>query len=292
MPFSTEENLTDLAVERWSNVPDPRLRKIMTSLVKHLHGWVRDIEPTEAEWATAIEFLTATGKLCDAKRQEFILLSDTLGVSMLVDSINHRLSTKATPTTVTGPFHIHDSPEVADGASMSGDAPGIPCFVEGKVMDFDGKPIGNAVLDIWQTDGEGLYEAQVDERGAYMRGIYHSKPDGTYLIRTVAPIGYTIPLDGTVGALFSKTSISPYRPAHIHFLLESPGYHRIITHLFQKGDQYIDTDVVYGVKEPLIVEFQKKKAGEKAPNGEILNTSFYVVHYDFTLQKLAQSKAA
>ena len=292
MPFSTEENLTDLAMERWSNVPDPRLRQIMVSLVKHLHGWVRDIEPTEAEWATAIEFLTATGKLCDAKRQEFILLSDTLGVSMLVDSINHRLSTKATPTTVTGPFHIHDSPEVADGESMSGDAPGIPCFVEGKVMDFDGKPIGNALLDIWQTDGEGLYEAQIEERGAYMRGIYHSKPDGTYLIRTVAPIGYTIPLDGTVGNLFSKTNISPYRPAHIHFLLESPGYHRIITHLFQKGDKYIDTDVVYGVKEPLIVEFQKKKAGEKAPNGEILNTPFYVVHYDFTLQKLAQSKAA
>jgi hydroxyquinol 1,2-dioxygenase len=193
---------------------------------------------------------------------------------------------------VTGPFHIHDSPEVADGASMSGDAPGIPCFVEGKVMDFDGKPLGNVMLDIWQTDGEGLYEAQIEERGAYMRGIYHSKPDGTYLIRTVAPIGYTIPLDGTIGSLFAKTTISPYRPAHIHFLLESPGFHRIITHLFQKGDQYIDTDVVYGVKEPLIVEFVKHKAGEKAPNGEVMSTSFYVVHYDFTLQKLSQAKAA
>ena len=292
MPFSTEENLTDLAVERWSNIPDPRLRKIMTSLVKDLHGWVRDIEPTEEEWITAINFLTETGKICTDKRQEFILLSDTLGVSMLVDSINHRLSSKATPTTVTGPFHIHDSPELADGQSMSGDAPGIPCFVEGKVVDFDGKPLGNVMLDIWQTDGEGLYEAQVDASNAYMRGIYHSKADGTYLIRTVAPIGYTIPLDGTVGSLFGKTNISPYRPAHIHFLLESPGFHRIITHLFQKGDQYIDTDVVYGVKEPLIVEFVKKKAGEKAPNGEILNTPFYVVHYDFTLQKLSQAKAA
>ena len=211
---------------------------------------------------------------------------------MLVDSINHRLSTKATPTTVTGPFHIHDSPEIADGQSMSGDAPGMPCFVEGKVMDFDGKPLGNVLLDIWQTDGEGLYEAQVDATNAYMRGIYHSKADGSYLIRTVAPIGYTIPLDGTVGNLFGKTKISPYRPAHIHFLLETPGFHRIITHLFQKGDQYIDTDVVYGVKEPLIVEFVKKKAGEKAPNGEVINTPFYVVHYDFTLQKLSQSKAA
>lgn len=292
MPFSTEANLTDLAAERWSHIPDQRLRKIMTSLVKHLHGWVRDIEPTEAEWMAAIEFLTETGKLCTDKRQEFILLSDTLGVSMLVDSINHRLSSKATPTTVTGPFHIHGSPEIADGESMSGEAPGIPCFVEGKVADFDGKPLGNVMLDIWQTDGEGLYEAQMETDSSYMRGIYHSRPDGTYLIRTVAPIGYTIPLDGTVGTLFSKTNISPYRPAHIHFLLDSPGYHRIITHLFQKGDQYIDTDVVYGVKEPLIVEFQKKKAGEKAPNGDVMNTPFYVVHYDFTLQKLSQAKAA
>ena len=292
MPFSTEENLTDLAVERWSNIPDPRLRKIMTSLVKHLHGWVRDIEPTEEEWIAAVNFLTETGKICTDKRQEFILLSDTLGVSMLVDSINHRLSSKATPTTVTGPFHIHDSPEIADGQSMSGDAPGIPCFVEGKVMDFDGKPLGNVMLDVWQTDGEGLYEAQVEASNAYMRGIYHSKADGSYVVRTVAPIGYTIPLDGTVGGLFGKTNISPYRPAHIHFLLDSPGFHRIITHLFQKGDQYIDTDVVYGVKEPLIVEFVKKKTGEKAPGGEVMTTPFYVVHYDFTLQKLSQAKAA
>jgi hydroxyquinol 1,2-dioxygenase len=292
MPYVTEENLTGIVAERWSNVPDPRLRQIMTSLVKHLHAWVRDIEPTEAEWFAAIDFLTRTGKLCTDKRQEFILLSDTLGVSMLVDAINHRLSTKATPTTVTGPFHIDDSRVLEDGANMAAGAPGIPCFVQGKVADFDGKPLGNVKLDIWQTDGEGLYEAQVEGSEDYMRGIYHSRPDGTYLIETVAPIGYTIPLDGTVGELFSHTKISPYRPAHIHFMIESPGFHKVTTHLFQKGDKYIDTDVVYGVKEPLIVEFQKKNAGEKAPNGNIMNKPFYVVDYDFTLQKLAQAKAA
>jgi hydroxyquinol 1,2-dioxygenase len=292
MPYVTEENLTSIVKERWNNVPDPRLRKIMTSLITHLHAWIRDIEPTEAEWITAIDFLTRTGQLCTDKRQEFILLSDTLGVSMLVDSINHRLSGKATPTTVTGPFHIDHSPEIADGESMSKDAPGIPCFVEGIVRDVDGRPIANAKLDVWQTDGEGLYEAQVEADDAYMRGIYHSRSDGTYLVNTVAPIGYTIPLDGTVGELFSKTTISPYRPAHIHFLLDAPGYHRVITHLFQKGDQYIETDVVYGVKEPLIVEFQKKPAGEKAPNGEVMKKPFYVIHYDFNLQKLAQAKAA
>jgi hydroxyquinol 1,2-dioxygenase len=292
MPYVTEENLTGIVAERWNNVPDPRLRKIMTSLVKHLHAWVRDIEPTEAEWFAAIDFLTRTGKLCTDKRQEFILLSDTLGVSMLVDAINHRLSTKATPTTVTGPFHIDNSPELEIGANMAGHAPGIPCFIQGKVSDFDGKPLGNVKLDIWQTDGEGLYEAQIEGEEGYMRGIYHSRADGTYLIETVAPIGYTIPLDGTVGELFSHTSISPYRPAHIHFMIESPGFHKVTTHLFQKGDKYIETDVVYGVKEPLIVEFQKKSAGEKAPNGEVMKKPFYVVDYDFTLQKLAQAKAA
>jgi hydroxyquinol 1,2-dioxygenase len=292
MPFVTEENLTGIVADRWSNVPDPRLRKIMTSLIKHLHGWVREIEPSEAEWFAAIDFLTRTGQISTDKRQEFILLSDTLGVSMLVDSINHRLSSKATPTTVTGPFHIDHSPEIADGESMAKDAPGIACFVVGKVSDVDGKPIANAKLDVWQTDGEGLYEAQVEADDAYMRGIYRSQTDGSYVVNTVAPIGYTIPLDGTVGELFAKTSISPYRPAHIHFLLDAPGYHRVTTHLFQKGDQYIETDVVYGVKAPLIVEFEKKPAGQKAPTGEVMSKPFYVVHYDFNLQKLAQAKAA
>jgi hydroxyquinol 1,2-dioxygenase len=293
MPFVTEKNLTDIVLDRWSSVPDPRLRQIMTSLIKHLHSFVREIEPTEAEWFTAIDWLTRTGQLSTDKRQEFILTSDVLGVSMLVDAINHRFSSKATPTTVTGPFHIHESPEFADGADMANGAPGIPCFVHGKVADMDGRPVANVMLDVWQTDGEGLYEAQRPEiTDTWMRGIYHSKADGSYLIRTVAPIGYTIPLDGTVGEVFARNNISPYRPAHIHFMIKAPGFHAVTTHLFQRGDQYIESDVVYGVKEPLIVEFEKKSAGSKAPNGEIMNEPFYEVRYDFTLQRLAQAAAA
>lgn len=293
MPFVTEKNLTDIVLDRWSHVPDPRLRQIMTSLIKHMHSFVREIEPTEAEWFTAIDWLTRTGQLSTDKRQEFILTSDVLGVSMLVDAINHRFSSKATPTTVTGPFHIHDSPEFADGADMAQGAPGIACFVHGKVADMEGRPVANVMLDVWQTDGEGLYEAQRPEiTDTWMRGIYHSKPDGSYLIRTVAPIGYTIPLDGTVGEVFARNNVSPYRPAHIHFMIKAPGFHAVTTHLFQRGDQYIETDVVYGVKEPLIVEFEKKPAGSKAPNGEILNEPFYEVRYDFTLQRLAQAAAA
>lgn len=292
MPYVTEQNLTDIALERWKDIPDPRLRQIMQSLIKHLHGFVRDIEPTEAEWAVAIDWLTRTGQMCSQKRQEFILTSDVLGVSMLVDAINHRRPTGATPSTVEGPFHVPNAPPVANGGDMAAGAPGIPCFVTGTVRGLDGDPVGGAVLDLWQTDGEGLYEDQRDTQGPYMRGLYRSQPDGSYVIRTVAPIAYTIPMDGTVGELMNRTNISHMRPAHIHFALTAPGYHGCVTHLFQKGDDFIETDVVYGVKEPLIVEFVKKPAGSKAPNGETLTTPFYEVKYDFVLERKTAALAA
>jgi hydroxyquinol 1,2-dioxygenase len=291
MPYVNEQNLTDVVLERWQDVPNPRLKQVMQSLIKHLHAFVRDIEPSEKEWALAIDFLTRAGQMSDDKRQEVILFSDVMGVSMLVDAINHRLATGATPSTVEGPFHVANAPSVADGGNMAKGAPGIPCFVSGTVRDLDGKPVGNASLDLWQTDGEGFYESQRGTAEPWMRGIYRTKPDGSYTIRTVAPISYTIPMDGPVGALMQKTDISHMRPAHIHFCLESPGYHRLVTHLFQRGCPYIETDVVYGVKEPLIVEFEKKPAGT-APNGEKVDTPFYVIHYDFVLQKAAKAAAA
>ena len=160
-----------------------------------------------------------------------------------------------------------------------------------KARDLDGRPIEGAVLDVWQTDGEGLYEAQRDVDQPWLRGVYHTKANGSFLIRTVTPIGYTIPMDGTVGELMQRTDISHYRPAHIHFLVEAPGYHRIITHLFQRGDQYLEADVVYGVKQQLIVDFNKRPAGT-APTGERLDTAFYEVNYNFVLQALAQTMAA
>jgi hydroxyquinol 1,2-dioxygenase len=291
MPYVTEKNMTDLAIERWSNIPDPRLRQVMTSLIKHLHGFVREVEPTNAEWFAGIDWLTRVGKMCDDKRQEFILASDVFGVSMLVDAINNRLPSGATPSTVEGPFHIPHSPEFEYGADMAKGAPGIPCFCYGMVRDLDGKPIGGALLDLWQTDGEGLYEAQRPGAEGYMRGVYHTKPDGSYALRTVAPIGYTIPMDGPVGELMSKTKISHFRPAHIHFAVSAPGYKPVVTHLFQKGDRYIETDVVFGVKEPLIVEFVTKKGG-KTPTGETLSQPFYEVKYDFVLQKAAAAQRA
>jgi hydroxyquinol 1,2-dioxygenase len=293
MPNVTEKTLTDVVSQRWSDIPNPRLKQVMTALVKHVHAFVGEIEPTQAEWAMAIDFLTRTGKLCDDKRQEFILLSDVLGVSMLVDAINHRQSNGATPSTVEGPFHVPDAPAMANGANMAANAPGIPCFCVGKVHGLSGEPISGATLDLWQTDGEGLYEAQRPEiEGVWMRGLYRSQGDGSYLIRTVAPISYTIPMDGTIGELMNRTNMSHMRPAHIHFALSAPGYHGLVTHLFQAGDQWINDDAVYGVKDPLIVEFQKMPAGSKAPSGEIMNEPFYVVNYDFVLERKAQAAAA
>ncbi len=291
MPYVTEQNLTDVALERWKDIPDPRLRQIMQSLIKHLHGFVRDIEPTPAEWFAAIDWLTKTGQMCSQKRQEFILTSDVLGVSMLVDAINHRQPGGATPSTVEGPFHVPDAPPVANGGDMANGAPGIPCFVTGSIRDVEGRPVSGAELDLWQTDGEGLYEDQRDTQGPYMRGLYRSQPDGSYAIRTVAPIAYTIPMDGTVGALMNRTNISHMRPAHIHFAINAPGHHGLVTHLFQRGDEFIETDVVYGVKEPLIVEFVKKPPG-KAPTGEMMATPFYEVRYDFVLARKAAALAA
>lgn len=290
MPYVTESNLTDLAVERWSNIPDPRLRQVMMAAIKHLHAFVREVEPTPQEWFAAIDWLTRTGKMCDDKRQEFILASDVMGVSMLVDAINNRMATGATPSTVEGPFHIPHSDEFALGADMAKGAPGIPCIITGTVRDLDGKPVGNAMLDLWQTDGEGLYEAQIG-KDQYMRGVYHARADGTYNVRTVAPIGYTIPMDGPVGDLMGRTKISHMRPAHIHFAVSAPGYKTVITHLFQRGGDYIETDVVFGVKEPLIVDFVKKDAG-KASSGETLATPFYEVKYDFVLVKAAKAQQA
>ncbi len=284
MAYVTEKNLTDVVAERWTDIPDARLRQIMPALIRHLHAFVREIEPTQAEWAIAIDWLTRTGQLCSGKRQEFILMSDVFGISMLVDAINHRQSGRATPSTVEGPFHVPNAPALENAANMAKGAPGIPCFVTGTVRGLDGEAVAGAALDLWQTDGEGLYEDQRDVQEPWMRGLYRSQPDGSFVIRTVVPIAYTVPMDGTVGELINHTNISHMRPAHIHFAITAPGYRSVVTHLFRRGDEYLESDAVYGVKEPLIVDFVEKPAGN-APSGEVLDKPFYEVRYDFVLQK-------
>jgi hydroxyquinol 1,2-dioxygenase len=284
MPYATEENLTDLAVKQWEACHSPRLRQIMQSLVKHLHGFARDVDLKQDEWLMAVDWLAKTGKLCTEKRHEFILLSDVLGMSMLVDAINHRFPDGATPSTVVGPFHIDDSPELPMGANVAEGLAGEPTFLVGTVRDMNGKPVEGAKLDIWQADADGLYESQLGAEEPILRAIFHTGADGKYVIRTIAPPGYSIPMDGTVGDLLRKTDISHFRPAHIHFLITAPGFETLVTHLFKKGAKYIDSDVVFGVKDKLIVEFEKHPAG-KTPTGENSSQPFLVVNYDFVLSK-------
>jgi hydroxyquinol 1,2-dioxygenase len=291
MRYATEQNLTELALERWSDCKTERMRRIMTSLVRHLHGFVREVEPTTEEWLTACNWLARLGQTCDDKRQEFILLSDVLGVSMLVDAINNRFASGATPSTVQGPFHIEDSPQLEKGASMADGIEGMPCFITGTVRGVDGAPIAGAMLDIWQADGEGMYEAQLGVSEPRLRAIYRTGPDGRYAVKTITPIGYSIPMDGPVGELMKQTNISHYRPSHIHFLVEAPGYRRLVTHLFEKGARYIESDVVFGVKSELIADFKSQPAG-RAPTGEVVSTPFRTVEYDFVLDRTADSLAA
>jgi hydroxyquinol 1,2-dioxygenase len=284
MQLVTEDNITDLAVERWATAKDPRLAEILTSLVRHLHGFAREVRLTEAEWMAAIQWLNRTGQISDEKRQEFILASDVLGLSMLVVQMNHRLDPDATPNTVLGPFHIDGSPPLPFGADMSDGVAGTPLFVHGTVRDLSGAPVGGALLDVWQADGDGMYEAQLEVDEARLRAKYSSREDGSYCVRTVAPLGYSIPLDGPVGELIGATEISHFRPAHVHFLIDVPGYEPLITHLFQEGAEYLDSDVVFGTKEELVVAFEQREAGP-TPDGGAIDGPWLSAEYDFVLQR-------
>jgi hydroxyquinol 1,2-dioxygenase len=283
MQLVTEDNITDLAAARWGTAHDPRTAEIMGALVRHLHAFAREVRLTEAEWMAAIGWLARTGQISDDKREEFILASDVLGLSMLVVQMNHRLDPAATPATVLGPFHIDGSPALEYGADMSEGVPGTPLYVTGTVRDVDGKAVGGAVLDVWQADTDGAYESQLDVDEARLRATYASRPDGTYCIRTIAPLGYSVPMDGPVGELISRTDISHFRPAHVHFLVEAPGYERLITHLFQEGAQYLDSDVVFGTKAELVVVFEPRDPGP-TPDGGTSAEPWLLAVYDFVLQ--------
>jgi hydroxyquinol 1,2-dioxygenase len=284
MPLVTEENITDLAAQRWATGRPDRLGEVMTALVRHLHDFAREVELTEDEWMAAIQWLTATGRLSDEKRQEFILASDVLGLSMLVVQMNHRFDPSATPATVLGPFHIDGSPPLPFGGDMSDGLPGQPLYVTGTVKDLSGAAVAGAVLDVWQADDEGLYESQIPEIDeARLRATYTTREDGSYCLRTVAPRGYSIPMDGPVGDLIERTEISHYRPAHVHFLLDVEGYEPLITHLFQAGSEYLENDVVFGTKDALVVAFEQHDPGP-TPAGSESSEPFLVARYDFVLQ--------
>jgi catechol 1,2-dioxygenase len=285
MTFS-EEHSAEVVAASFDGTGDPRLRRVMQSLVRHLHDFIKDVELTEAEWEQAIAFLTATGHKCDATRQEFVLLSDVLGVSMLVETINHRAG-GATESTVVGPFHVVQSPPLPLGADICRDGTGEPCLVTGTVIGPDGEPVA-AEVDVWQANEDGFYDVQrpADIPANNLRGLFTADREGTFWFRTVVPRWYPIPDDGPVGELLRAAGRHPYRPAHIHFLVRADGYRTVATHLFVDGSPYLDSDAVFGVKDSLvrsfpIVDDQVRAAEVGLPN------PFRAVHFDVRLNRRA-----
>jgi catechol 1,2-dioxygenase len=279
-----ETRSADIVVAAIAGAKDERLRQVMESVIRHLHAVVKEVEPTEEEWLTAIKFLTETGHWCTDWRQEFILFSDTFGVSMLVDAINHRKPSGATETTVLGPFHVADAPIYEMGDSINLEGKGEPLLVTGRVIDETGKPIEGAVLDVWQANSEGYYDVQQKDvqPDNNLRGRLITGADGRYWFRSSKPLFYPIPHDGPVGELLRNLGRHPYRPAHIHFIVSAPGHQAVATHLFVKGDPYLETDVVFGVKDSLICEFTQHDNPKKA--AEIgLQNPFWTVEHEFKL---------
>ncbi|MGW1024732.1 dioxygenase family protein [Streptomyces sp. NPDC002577] len=260
----TVETATDAVVDSFRQSQDQRLREVMGSLTRHLHAFVRDIEPTMEEWEAAIGFLTAVGQKCDDTRQEFILLSDVLGVSMLVETLNG--TEKGTESTVLGPFHMTESPHRELGDSIDLLGTGRPCVVSGQVLAPDGTPLAGAGLDVWQCNEDGFYDVQQPDvqPPGNGRGLFRTDDEGRFWFRTVVPSHYPIPTDGPVGGLLEATGRHPYRPAHIHFIASADGHRPVTTHAFVADGPYIDSDAVFAVKRGLITDFTESYDEQEA----------------------------
>ena len=263
--YFSEANSAEVVNGRTGPNADPRLREVMTSLVRHLHAFAKEVELTKEEWDLAIDFLTRTGQICSPERQEFILLSDVLGLSMLVDAINNRRPEGATENTVFGPFHVAGAPIREVGASICLDGKGETCLYEGRVVDLDGAPVEGACIDVWSDNEEGYYDVQQPDIQPKWnnRGRFITGPDGAYSFVGIKPVSYPIPDDGPVGQMLGRLDRHPFRPAHMHFLVTAQGFQKLVTHIFVAGDPYLESDAVFGVKQSLVVDFHKH-GGEQA----------------------------
>jgi hydroxyquinol 1,2-dioxygenase len=278
-----EDTITGAVIARYASARDERLCNIMTSLVQHLHAFAREVKLTEAEWFEGIRFLTETGHITDDKRQEFILLSDTLGLSMLVTALNHVAPKGCTEATVFGPFHVENAPRYELGADVAAGAKGEPCFVRGRVRDLQGLGIAGAEIEVWQADADGFYDVQYtgeDEHRA--RGVLTSAAEGRFHFKSIVAEPYPIPHDGPVGRMLDALGCHPWRPAHLHFRITAPGYERLTTHVFRSGDRYLDSDAVFGVRASLVADWVRHEPG-RMPDGGDSTTAFYTLDFDFVL---------
>ncbi|MCB4363334.1 intradiol ring-cleavage dioxygenase [Hydrogenophaga taeniospiralis] len=262
MNHLNQDSLTQAVIERLAHTPNPRLKEILSSLVTHLHAFARDVHLTEEEWFQGIEFLTATGQKCTSTRQEFILLSDVLGLSMLTVSMQNDKPQGCTESTVFGPFHVPNAPQYENGADIANGASGQPCHVHGFIRGKSGEAIANATIDVWQADDEGHYDVQKEGLDhAQARGVLHSRTDGSYDFKSIVAEAYPIPTDGPVGHMLEATRRSAWRPAHLHFMIQAPGYQTLITHVFRRGDKYLEADPVFGVRQSLIADWVRQSDG-------------------------------
>lgn len=282
--YFTEENSADVVVSKIASTTEPRLAAVMSVIIQHLHAAVKEIEPTQDEWLEAIKFLTETGHKSDDWRQEYILLSDILGVSMLVDSINNRKPSGASESTVLGPFHIPDVPELPMGSNICLDGKGHPMLIKGRILNTNGDPIKGTKIDVWQTNDDGFYDVQ--QKGIQpdfnLRGVFRTGADGAYTFWGAKPWFYPIPDDGPVGKLLGSLGRHPYRPAHLHYILEADGYEKLVTHIFDPDDKYIHSDAVFGVKESLLAKFDLIEDQDRIKVEEA-DGPFYEVIHDFVL---------
>lgn len=282
-----KDNLTDVFNSYMGLDVNPRLREVMSSLVTHLHDFAKDVSLTHAEWEQGISFLERAGEISNKERHEFVLLSDVLGLSSLVDMINSR--SEGTSSSVLGPFHISGSPPLAIGGDMKGDFPGPVLLAEGVVKNVDGEPVEGATLDIWQTAPNGLYSSQDPDQETYsFHGIQTTAADGRYAFTSVRPVEYTVPTDGPVGDILNACGRHPWRPSHLHFIVKAEGYRNLVTEVFPEDDPYLDQDTVFGVREDLVMSYQTMSAGS-FPNGFELsgnvNDAYLKVDFDLTLVK-------
>lgn len=287
-----ELSITDLVNRQIAATAPQRLAEVMAALTRHLHDFAREVGLRENELMAAIQFLTRVGLTCNDKRQEFILLSDVLGLSMLVTAQNNRKPEGCTESTVFGPFHVENSPQHAMGDNIANGAPGEPCFVCGVVKGLGGEPVANACIEVWQADEDGFYDVQyagMDQMRA--RATLRTGPDGAYRFRSILASSYPIPHDGPVGQLLASLGRHPWRPAHLHFMIRAEGYETLITHVFRNGDQYLDSDAVFGVRQSLIADWYQHPAGQ-APDGSMLMVPFYTLDFDFTLNPLDGNQCA
>jgi hydroxyquinol 1,2-dioxygenase len=259
----TPQQITEQVLASFETTPDPRRRELMRAFVSHLHAFVNEVALTEEEWGQAISALTATGHLTDDKRQEFILWSDTLGVSMLVDSIANAVPSGATESTVLGPFYVADSPARELGADMAEREAGVPAWVSGRVLDLEGRPLAGAELDVWQNGDNRLYAVQdPDAPDDHLRGRFRADAEGRFAFQAVRPVAYTIPDDGPVGKMLRDTGRHPWRPAHIHVVIRAPGHRSVTTHIFDAASEHLDGDTVFAVKPSLVHEFRERAADD------------------------------